>query len=93
MYIIQIRQNTKKSINLGLSVLNESTQKLGFKKRGIKFSNFQVLRESANYATVLVETGFVTNIDEADYFLKPKNVKAIALAILIGVVNYLNIGL
>ena len=34
--------------------------------------------------------GFVTNTDEADYFLKPKNIKAMALAILLGITNYLN---
>ena len=32
----------KKSIALGVSILNESTKKLGFKKRGVKFANFQV---------------------------------------------------
>lgn len=83
--------HTKESIGLGLSVLNESTEKLGFKKRGVKFADFQVLRESVSFfPAILVEMGFVTNIDEADYFLKPKNVKAMALAVLMGIVNYLN---
>ncbi|WP_298486991.1 N-acetylmuramoyl-L-alanine amidase [uncultured Maribacter sp.] len=83
----------KKSIALGVSVLNESTQKLGFEKRGVKFANFQVLRETISYCpSVLVEMGFMTSIDEADYFLKPKNIKAIALAFLIGIMDYLNTG-
>ncbi len=34
--------NNKASIALGVSVLNESIQKLGFKKQGVKFVNFQV---------------------------------------------------
>ncbi len=34
--------------------------------------------------------GFMTNIDEVDYFLKPKNIRAIALAVLIGIMRYLN---
>ena len=84
---------SKASISLGVSILNESTQKLGFKKRGVKFANFQVLRETTFCPAVLVEMGFVTNTDEADYFLKPKNIKAMALAILLGITNYLNYGL
>lgn len=83
--------NIKESITLGLSIINESTQKLGFKKRGVKFANFQVLRETTFCPAVLVEMGFITNLDEADYFLKPKNSKAMALTILLGIINYLNI--
>jgi len=81
----------KESIMLGLSVLNESTQKLQLKKRGIKFANFQVLRETVVFCpAVLIETGFVTNADEADYFLEASNLKAMALAIILGINNYLN---
>jgi len=83
--------NIKESIAFGLSVLNESSQKLGFKKRGVKFANFQVLRETDTfYPAILIEMGFVTNTDEADYFLNPKNIRAMALAILMGIANYLN---
>jgi N-acetylmuramoyl-L-alanine amidase len=86
--------NTKPSIGLGLSILNESTLKLGFKKRGVRFANFQVLRENIAYRpSILIEMGFITNTDEADYFLKPKNIRAMALAILMGLFNYLNTGL
>lgn len=82
----------KKSIALGLSILEESAQKLGFKKRGIQFANFQVLRENTTCCpSILIEMGFVTNTDEADHFLVPKNIRAMALAILMGVYNYFNI--
>ena len=82
---------TKTSIGLGLSILNESTEKIGLKKRGVKFANFQVLRETIAFCpAVLIETGFITNLDEADYFLKPKNMRAMALAILMGLYNYFN---
>jgi len=81
----------KESIELALTVLHESTQKLGFKKRGIKFANFQVLRETiAICPAILIETGFVTNPDEAGYLLKTKNIKSLALTILLGITNYLN---
>jgi len=86
--------NTKESIALGLAILNESTQKLGFKKRGVKFADFQVLRETTPFCpAVLIEMGFITNSDEADYFLEVKNIEAMALAILLGIMNYLNTGL
>ena len=82
--------NSKTSIALGISILNESTQKLGFEKRGVKFANFQVLRETISYCpSVLMEMGFMTNTDEADYFLEAQNIKAVALAVLMGVRDYL----
>ena len=82
---------TKESIVLGLSILNESTQKLGLKKRGVKFADFQVLRETIMYCpTILVEMGFITNPNEAFYFLKDSNIRAMSLAILLGITNYLN---
>lgn len=85
---------TNEAIDLGLAVLNESTRKLRFKKRGVKFANFQVLRETIAYhPSVLMEMGFMTNNDEADYFLKPNNAKAMALTVLIGITNYLSTGL
>lgn len=83
----------KVSIALGLSILTESSQKLGFKKRGVKFANFQVLRETTFCPVILTEIGFITNVDEADYFLKSKKLEAMALAILIGITNHLNTGL
>lgn len=86
--------NIKQSIGLGLSILNESIKKLGFNERGVKFANFQVLRETtALCPSLLIEVGFVTNTDEAGYFLRPKNIRAMALAILMGLYDYLNTGL
>ncbi|WP_250629619.1 N-acetylmuramoyl-L-alanine amidase family protein [Aureibaculum algae] len=87
-------ENLKSSITLGWCILEESTLKLGFKKRGVRFANFQVLRETVAYCpSVLLEMGFITNSDETDYFLEPKNIKAMALAVLMGLYNYLNIEL
>ncbi|WP_379926810.1 N-acetylmuramoyl-L-alanine amidase family protein [Mariniflexile jejuense] len=80
----------KESIALGTTILNESTQKLRFEKRGLKSANFQVLRETVGFCpSVLVEIGFVTNMNEADYFLKLSNIRAMALSILVGIYNYL----
>lgn len=82
--------NIKKSIALGIAVLNESSQKLGFNNRGVKFANFQVLRKTTFCPAILVEMGLVSNADEADYFLESKNINAMSLAVLMGIINYLN---
>ncbi|MDG3581418.1 N-acetylmuramoyl-L-alanine amidase family protein [Galbibacter pacificus] len=66
-------------------------KELGFESRGVKFANFQVLRENVDYRpAVLVEVGFLTNEDEGFYFLQPSKVKAVAMAILKGIYNYSN---
>ena len=50
-----------------------------------------VLRQTImSCPSILVEMGFMTNPNEANYFLKPKNVKEFDLAIIIEVINYLN---
>lgn len=87
-YAVEHR-NTKASNSLGVCVLNEINQKLGLKKRGMKFANFQVPRETAFLCpSILIETGFVTDSHEAYYFLKSKNIEAMALAILMGLYHY-----
>ncbi|MDO5977109.1 N-acetylmuramoyl-L-alanine amidase family protein [Flavivirga jejuensis] len=81
----------RKSILLGQYIIREFTQKLGFKIRGVKFANFQVLRETRTLCpAILVETGFLTDLDESDYLSVQNNRRALALAILIGITNYTN---
>ncbi|EIJ40905.1 MULTISPECIES: N-acetylmuramoyl-L-alanine amidase family protein [Flavobacteriaceae] len=76
---------------LAFQLQTEFKKQLGFKSRGVKFANFQVLRESVDYRpAVLVEVGFLTNEDEGFYFLQPSKVKAVAMAILKGIYNYSN---
>jgi len=82
--------NIKESIALGMEVLREANLNLKIEDRGIKFANFQVLRETIGYCpAILVETGFLTNENEGNYFLIPEKIKAMALAILMGIENYL----
>lgn len=65
-------------------------KKLGFESRGVKFANFQVIRESCNFfPAILVELGFLSNKDELKYISEPLNKQSIASAILIEVINYL----
>ncbi len=77
---------TQASIALAWSVLEENSNKLGIKKRGIKFANFQVLRDMTSYCpSLLIEVGFITNTTEANYLSKPNNTRAVAMAILMGI--------
>lgn len=60
-------------------------QHIGYKSRGVKFANFQVLRETVDYCpTVLLELGFLSNSDEVRHLIEEENVLAISLSILSG---------
>ena len=68
--------------------------KLGFESRGVKFANFQVVRETiSDCRSVLLELGFLSNKDESFYLGKPETLRIMALIILMGLNNYLNAGL
>jgi len=85
---------SKESVLLAYTIQKAMQRNLGFKSRGVKFANFQVLRETVGYCpSVLVELGFLSNRDESCYFLKTDNIKVMALAILMGLYKYLNNGL
>ncbi len=57
-------------------------KRLGFESRGVKFANFQVLRETMDYCSaVLLELGFLSNQDETSYFLRPDSITSLALVI------------
>jgi N-acetylmuramoyl-L-alanine amidase len=84
----------RESIWFAFQLQDEFNRKLGFESRGVKFANFQVLRETIDYCpSVLLELGFLSNWDEEDYFLKPRNVRAMALTVLKRLYNYFNTGL
>ena len=52
-------------------------KQMGFESRGVKFANFQVLRETVDYCpSLLLELGFLSNWDEASYV---KNFKGVRL--------------
>ncbi|MBJ7880712.1 N-acetylmuramoyl-L-alanine amidase family protein [Gelidibacter salicanalis] len=61
---------------------------VGYESRGVKFANFQVLREINNYsASMLLELGFLSNVDEASYISDTDNIQHIALAMLLSIQN------
>ncbi|WP_299622967.1 N-acetylmuramoyl-L-alanine amidase [uncultured Tenacibaculum sp.] len=65
---------------------------LGIKSRGIKYGNFQVLRDSeADCATVLLELGFLSQNDEAVYLTKEESHRAIAFLLLQSITKFLEL--
>jgi N-acetylmuramoyl-L-alanine amidase len=64
-------------------------KQLGFESRGVKFANFQVLRETLDYfPAVLLELGFLSNRDENKYFSNLSNIRLSALSILLIIQKY-----
>lgn len=73
---------------LAFQLQSELNKNLGFKSRGVKFANFQVLRETAeSVPAVLLELGFLSNVDEVDYLMEQGNINALALVTLLGLWN------
>jgi N-acetylmuramoyl-L-alanine amidase len=55
----------------------------GIKSRGVKFANFQVLRETITLCpSILIELCFLSNWDEAEYLSENSNLKALAFSLL-----------
>jgi N-acetylmuramoyl-L-alanine amidase len=82
----KIIKNLKKSIRMGQFILTESSKELQIKNRGLQFENFQVLRETIRHCpAVLIETGYLSNKNEAEYYTEASNTRAIALAILLAI--------
>ncbi|MDX1283420.1 MAG: N-acetylmuramoyl-L-alanine amidase [Draconibacterium sp.] len=58
-------------------------KELGFESRGVKFANFQVLRETADCCpSALLELGFLSNGDENAYYQNSANYQALAIVVL-----------
>lgn len=80
--------HTMRSIWFAYTLQNKLKNKLGFESRGIKFADFQVLREGIGLCpAILLEIGFLSNPDERNYLMEKVNIKYIALIILSTIVN------
>lgn len=78
----------KQSLALATAIEKQLVAQIGFKSRGVKFANFQVLRETRDDClAVLVELGFVSNSEEMEHLSKDANYNAIALALLQSLMN------
>jgi N-acetylmuramoyl-L-alanine amidase len=74
---------SEESIWLAFQIQEKFKTELGFESRGVKFANFQVLRETIDSCTaVLLELGFLSNGDENNYFSNRSNIRLSALSIL-----------
>jgi N-acetylmuramoyl-L-alanine amidase len=59
---------SRESVLLAYDLQKGLKQGVGFESRGVKFANFQVLRETNDYfPSVLLELGFLSNWDEAEF--------------------------
>lgn len=71
-----------KSENLSEVILSEFDNALGLKIRGLKYANFQVLRETQNICPgLLLELGFLSNWEEAEHSGRKESVRAYAMVI------------
>ena len=82
----------EESAYLGFTIQIGLADILGIKNRGIKYGNFQVLRDNNDSsATVLLELGFLSQTDEAIYLSKEESQSAIALVILQSIIKFLGL--
>ncbi|WP_243652182.1 N-acetylmuramoyl-L-alanine amidase family protein [Mariniflexile fucanivorans] len=73
----------RESVLLAYKLEKQMKTKLGLESRGVKFGDFQVLRETHhNCPTVLVELGFLSQKEEANYLNKEASKYFIAMVIL-----------
>jgi len=75
--------NRSESTYLAYRTEKSIAQRTGLKSRGVKFSNFEVLRETTDISpSVLIELGFLSNPAEAGYLSEIRNFEVLSLAIL-----------
>ena len=82
-------QNLSESIYLANQIHSGITTHFGIKSRGVKLSNFQVLRETIPLCpSILVELCFLSNWDEAEYLSENSNLRALAFSILSSLITF-----
>ena len=73
-------------VKIATHIMVHLNEKLGYKVRGVKKANFQVLRKTVNICpAILIELGFLSNKDEVNYLIKKQNKQALALAIIMSI--------
>ncbi|WP_194850158.1 N-acetylmuramoyl-L-alanine amidase family protein [Nonlabens antarcticus] len=77
---------SKASVFIAYQIERAVCNAIGYVSRGVKFSNFQVLRETTEYCpAILIELGFLSNWDEGSYISDKNNMERIALSILLSI--------
>jgi N-acetylmuramoyl-L-alanine amidase len=83
-----ISQYLKDATWLAFQLQAAFNKELEFESRGVKFANFQVLRETIDYfPAVLLELGFLSNKDEESYLSDATNIQFTASAIVQSIRN------
>ncbi|QDO95742.1 N-acetylmuramoyl-L-alanine amidase [Formosa sediminum] len=78
-----LTKNTRETIWLAYQLQDQFKKHKGFDSRGVKFANFQVLRDmNAFCPALLLELGFLSNKMEAEIFSNHKNLEVIAKKLL-----------
>jgi N-acetylmuramoyl-L-alanine amidase len=76
-------QANPKTTLMATNLADSLHHRLGIYDRGIKYANFQVLRDTYGHcSSLLLETGFISNGVEAKFAKKTESQSAIALTIL-----------
>lgn len=77
-----LSEYSKESIWIAYQLQNKIKKQLGFESRGVKFANFQVLRETFDYyPSLLLELGFLSNVDENHFYNSKAGIWAVALVV------------
>ncbi len=82
-------ENLDKSLEIASLIQQNFTRQLRRRDRKVKQDNFQVLRETI-MPSVLVELGFLTNVNEGRYLNSKKGQQQMGKAIAEAVINYVN---
>ncbi|SRX74726.1 N-acetylmuramoyl-L-alanine amidase family protein [Aequorivita antarctica] len=81
---------SQKSIMLAYKIQKSIKKNLESESRGVKFANFQVLKETNDcFPSALLEIGFLSNNNEIGYYSKSQNADAVAWVILNVIFNYI----
>lgn len=80
----------EQSLSMAKTMDEYLQEHLGYRSRGVKRANFQVLRDNRGVCpTLLLELGFLSNSDEATHLEEDGKIKALGLAIVMGIHNIL----
>ena len=87
VYASRIQEKfSKASVFIGYQIESALCKAIGYESRGVKFANFQVLRQTTEYCpAILIELGFLSNWDEGRYISNNNNMEHIALSILLSI--------
>lgn len=79
----ELSESKRKAILIAFGIQKSITTATGIYGRGIKFSNFQVLKETSPISpSILIELLFLSNTEEAEYSRNPWNLDLLASIIL-----------